>query len=201
MIRRLRALALLTAFSAAFPAFAADYTVDKDHSNVGFTIKHMMSKVSGAFTDFEGKFSFEPKKQEASSGEFTIKAASINTNNAKRDEHLKSPDFFDVQKYPTITFKSTKVDKTGKDKFKLTGDFTMHGVTKPVTFSVEYLGTAKDPWGNEKFAATAHGKINRKDFGLNWNKVLEAGGLLVGEDVDMVLQIEALQVVPGKKAQ
>jgi polyisoprenoid-binding protein YceI len=176
----------------ALSANASTYDVDASHSNVGFTIRHLVSKVSGSFGDYSASFSFDEKSPEKSSGAFTIKASSITTQNDKRDEHLRGEDFFDVKKFPEITFKSTKVAKTGKNKFKLSGDMTMHGVTKPVTFEMEYLGQAKDPWGNQRAGFEAMAKIKRKEFGLTWNKVLDAGGVMIGDDVELKLQIEAI---------
>lgn len=183
------ALSLVNASSA----IAAEYEVDASHSNVKFTVKHLMSKVSGQFKEFQGKFIFDEKTPEKTTANFIIKAASIDTNHAKRDEHLKNEDFFDVKKYSDIKFESKKVSKAGKNKFKLVGDLTMHGVTKPVTFTVDYLGKGKDPWGNQKVAFEAKSVVNRKDFGMVWNKTLDTGGLLVGEEIQIELQIEADQ--------
>jgi polyisoprenoid-binding protein YceI len=192
---------LLTVLAAAWiaaPAFAADYTVDASHSSVGFGIKHLVGKVKGEFTDKEGTFSFDPAKPTDATGKFTVKMASVSTNNAKRDEHLKSGDFFDVQKFPEMTLDKVKVKPgKGKDKYKLTGDLTLHGVTKPVSFDLEFTGLAKDPWGNMRAGFSAEGKINRKDFGIVWNKSLDAGGLMLGEDVSIELQIEATQNKPA----
>jgi len=179
----------LLAVSAS--AFGADYVVDNSHSHVGFTVRHIVSKVLGEFKDYEGSFVFDEKKPETSKVDFTIKTASINTNNEKRDEHLRSGDFFDAEKHPTLTFKNGKLTKAGKDKFKLAGDLTMRGVTKPVTFDVEYLGGGKDPWGNQKVGFSAKTKVKRTDYGMSFNKTLETGGVLVGEDVEIQLEIEA----------
>ena len=131
---------------SASASFAADYTVDPTHSSINFTIKHLVSKVNGRFNDFSGTFCLDPKKLADAKADVTIKAASISTENEKRDTHLKSADFFDVEKFPTITFKAKKVTAAGKDKFKLVGDVTMHGVTKEETFDIEFGGAAKDPW-------------------------------------------------------
>ncbi len=185
--------ATLLAFGAS-SAWAARYEVDAGHSNVAFTIKHLVSKVSGDFREFSGSFEFDPAKPESSKGEFVAKAASVNTNNAKRDEHLRSGDFFDAEKHPELKFANLKVTKgSGKDHFKATADLTLHGVTKPVALDVEYLGAAKDPWGNNKVGFVANGKFKRKDFGITWNKALDAGGFVLGEDVELNLQIEANQ--------
>ena len=161
------------------------------HSSAGFKVKHLMSKTAGHFQDFSGSFTFDDSNHKNFKGAFVIKTASIFTNQPKRDAHLKSADFFDVEKHPEITFNPREFKQAGKGRYKLTGDMAMHGVTKAVTFDVEYLGGGKDPWGNEKVGFTASTKINRKDFGLTWNKVLETGGLLVGEEVEIEVQVEA----------
>ena len=147
-------------------AQAADYTIDPSHSSVSFTIRHLVSKVTGHFKDFEGTFSFDPKNAAASQASFSIKTASISTDNDKRDTHLKSPDFFDVKKFPTITFKSNSVAPNGEGKYKLTGDVTIHGVTHTETFDVEFGGTVKDPWGNNRAGFTATTK-EPKNTGLS----------------------------------
>ena len=194
---KLRTLSLLALFIVS-AAQAADYDVDASHSNVDFKIRHMMSKVNGNFGKFTGTFSFDAKKPEAAKGVFTVEAASINTNNEKRDGHLKGDDFFNVGKFPTLTFNTTGFKKAGKG-FSMSGDLTMLGVTKPVTFNVEYLGAGKDPWGNSKAGFSATGKINRKDFGMVWNKALDAGGVLLGEEVEITLNIEAAEKVAAAK--
>jgi polyisoprenoid-binding protein YceI len=194
---KLRTLSLLALFIVS-AAQAADYDVDASHSNVDFKIRHMMSKVNGNFGKFTGTFSFDAKKPEAAKGVFTVEAASINTNNEKRDGHLKGDDFFNVGKFPTLTFNTTGFKKAGKG-FAMSGDLTMLGVTKPVTFNVEYLGAGKDPWGNSKAGFSATGKINRKDFGMVWNKALDAGGVLLGEEVEITLNIEAAEKVAAAK--
>ena len=192
-MKSMKLILTLTSLLVAGQVMAAEYDVDASHSSVGFKVRHLISKTPGEFKTYTGKFSFDEHKPEASSVEFVIKADSINTNDQKRDDHLKSADFFDVTKHPEITFKSTKVAKAGKNKFKVTGDFNMHGVTKPVTFDVEYTGTAKDPWGNTKAGFSANTKINRKDWGIVWNKAMDNGGLVVGDDVEIALLIEATQ--------
>jgi polyisoprenoid-binding protein YceI len=178
---------------AAQSSFAAHFNVDSAHSSINFNIKHMVSKVNGHFNDFTGDFNFDPKKPTDSTAEMTIQTASISTDNVKRDTHLKSPDFFDADKFPTITFKSKKVEAHGKDKYKLVGDFTMHGVTKEVTFDVEFGGIAKDPMGSTRAGFTATTKINRKDFGIIWNKALDSGGYLLGDDVAITVQLEGIE--------
>jgi len=173
---------------------AMDYQIDPDHSTVGFKIKHLaISKVPGRFTQFSGTFSFDPTKMEASKADAKIVVQSINTENKKRDDHLRNPDFFDATKFPEMTFKSTKIVPLSAETFSAVGDLTMHGVTKPVTLNIEFGGLATDPWGNERAAFTATTKINRKDFGLVWNKTLETGSLLVGEDVEITLEVEGIK--------
>ena len=189
-----RSLILGAALALVLPAsaFAADYEIDPAHSSASFSVKHMMvSTVRGQFNKLSGTFLYDEKNPAKSKLEATIDASSIDTNEPKRDEHLKSPDFFDVAKYPTITFKSTKVEKGAKGHLKVTGDLTMHGVTRPVTLDVEGpTAPAKDPWGNVKVGATATTTVNRKDFGLNWNKALETGGVMVSDEVKITIDTE-----------
>ena len=191
----LRGAAVGAALALASPAFAADtYQFDKAHTTVGFQIRHIFTMLGGRFQDFSGTIKVDRAKPETSAVEFTIQAASILTNDAKRDEHLKSHDFFDVAKHPTITFKSTSVKANGKDSFLVTGDLTMRGVTKPVTLPVTLLGEGKDPMGNEKMGLETAVTLNRKDFGLVWNKALETGGMLVGDEVKVQISVEANKV-------
>ena len=173
-------------------AVAADtYVVDKTHSEALFTIKHLMSRVTCRFSDLSGSIAVDVANPAASSVEFTINAASIDTNAADRDKDLRSPNFFDVEKYPTITFKSSKVTPAGKDKFTVEGSLTMHGVAKQVSLPVEFLGFGKDPWGNDKAGFAVETVLNRKDYGLNWNKALDQGGFLLGDEVKVVISLEA----------
>lgn len=183
---------------AAVSAYATDYAVDGAHTNVNFTVKHMFSKLNAGFDKFEGSFKFDEKKTELNDVRFEVKADSINTKNQKRDDHLKSPDFFDVAKFDKLTFASKKPVKFVKGKGKLEGDLTIHGVTRPVSFQVEYLGGGNDPWGNTKASFTAETKIMRKDYGVIWNKTLDGGGLVVGEEVAINLNIEADAVKAAK---
>lgn len=170
---------------------AADYTVDSAHTNVTFHVRHLFTKVVGRFDRFSGKISFDPAKPEATKVEGSVDVTSINTNNEKRDKHLRAPDFFDAEKFPTITFSSTKVSDVSKTAGKLHGTLTIHGVAKPVVLDVEFLGEGSDPWGNKKAGFSAKTTINRKDFGLNWNETLETGGVLVGEEVEIEIAAEA----------
>ncbi|QRN99471.1 polyisoprenoid-binding protein [Archangium violaceum] len=172
-------------------AFAAEYEIDPGHSSAQFSVKHMMvSNVRGAFSKVTGKANIDEKDITKSTVEATIDATTINTNEPKRDEHLRNADFFDTAKYPTITFKSTKVEKAGEN-LKVSGNLTMHGVTRPVVLDVEGFTTeSKDPWGNIKRGGTATTKVNRKDFGLTYNSVLETGGVAVGEEVAITIDLE-----------
>ena len=169
------------------------WTLDTTHSAAEFAVKHLMiSTVKGHFKTFTG--SGETNSDGTlKSAELTIDASSINTNVESRDNHLKSPDFFDVAQFPTITFKSTKIEQTGTD-ISITGDLTMHGMTKPVTLKGELTSAVKDPWGNQRTALAVSSKINRKDWGLHWNQALEAGGFAVGEDVKLSIEFEAVAV-------
>ena len=181
-------------FAIALSAQAADYKIDPDHSTVGFKIKHLaISSVPGRFTEFGGTFSFDPAKIESSKAEVKVGVKSINTEQTKRDNHLRGPDFFNVEAHPDMTFKTTKIEPGSKDEFKAVGELTINGVTKPVTLDVTFGGAAKDPFGNERAAFSATTKINRKDFGLTWNKALESGGLLVGEDVNISIEVEGIK--------
>jgi polyisoprenoid-binding protein YceI len=193
MSRRLPILALVLAAAAA-PLFAADtFTIDKAHSDASFTIRHFVSKVHGRFGDFDGAIQIDAAKPEASSVVFTIKTASISTNDPKRDDHLRTPDFFDAAKFPELTFKSSKVAPAGKDRYDVTGTLTMRGVSKEITIPVAFLGYAKDPWGNERAGFELSTKLNRKDYGINWNKVLDAGGTMLGDDVDVTVSLETVK--------
>jgi polyisoprenoid-binding protein YceI len=184
------ALGALLFSAQGFSATEKNYAVDGAHSSASFKVKHLMSKTSGNFKDFSGTFTFDEKNPKAFKGSFVVKADTIFTNEAKRDEHLKSADFFNVEKHPTLSFVAKELKAAGKNKYKMLGDFTMLGVTKTVSFDMEYLGTGKDPWGNEKVGFSASGKINRKDYGMVWNKALDTGGFLVGDEVEIDVQVE-----------
>jgi len=200
MHRRTTLLALaLAAFAAALTA-ADTYTIDKGHSDVSFTIRHFASKVHGRFGDFEGAIQADPGKPEASSVVFTIKTTSIDTNNAHRDDDLRSDNFFDAAKFPEITFKSSKITSTGKDTYSVTGTFTMHGVSKEITLPVTYLGTMKDGRGNEHAGFELNTKINRKDYGINWNRSLDNGGLMLSDDVEVTIDLETVKKGPEAPA-
>jgi polyisoprenoid-binding protein YceI len=196
------ALALLS-FSTAATAAPLTFDIDKPHSQVGFSIRHFFSKVPGQFKDFSGTIVMDEKNPAASSVEVAIQAASIFTDNEKRDAHLRSPDFFATDSFPMLTFKSTRVAPAGKDKYKVAGDLTMHGVTKPVVLDVEFLGMGQVGIGGQtmgtKAGYDATATLNRKDFGINWNKTLDQGGLMIGEDVAVSLHIEANLKPPAQK--
>jgi polyisoprenoid-binding protein YceI len=186
--------ALSLVLASAALAAPATYTIDKDHSNVQFSVRHLMiTDVTGRFKDFEGTFTLDPEKAVVSDASFSADAASIDTNNAKRDDHLRSEDFFDAKKFPKLTLTNSKITKAGKDKFKWNADLTMHGVTKPVVFDLVHKGNIKDAWGNQRAGFHATGKVNRKDFGLTWNKALEGGGVTVGDEVTISLDVSAIQ--------
>ena len=189
------ALAFTLAASAAFSQDV--YNVDKTHSEVTFRVRHFVSKVSGRFDDFSGTITVVPGKPAASSVEFAIKAASINTANPGRDNHLKSADFFDVEKQPEITFKSTKIAPVDADTFNVTGIFTMHGVARELTIPVEFGGTVTDSRGTEKAGFSLATKINRKDYGIVWNQTLDSGGVMLGDEVEITVNIEANKKKPA----
>ena len=165
------------------------------HSAAEFKVKHMMiSNVKGRLSGLNGTLTEHLTDKTLSAVEATIDVATLTTGDAQRDGHLKSADFFEAEKYPTMTFKSTNVVRKGEEEYIVTGDLTMHGVTKPVTFTVEGPSApAKDPWGNTRIGLSATTRINRKDFGLNWNAALETGGFLVGEDVQITLDVQFIK--------
>jgi polyisoprenoid-binding protein YceI len=185
-----------TAVTPASPSIKpTKWQIDPTHSAAHFSVRHLMiSNVRGEFTKLSGSALILPADPAKSSVEITIDAASVNTREPQRDEHLRSPDFLDVAKYSTLTFRSKRIDALGADNFKVIGDLTIHGVTKEVTFDVEGPTPAvKDPWGNIRAGITASGKINRKDFGLVWNALTEAGGMVVGEEVKITIEAELIQ--------
>jgi polyisoprenoid-binding protein YceI len=173
-------------------AHAGEWDVDPTHSSATFSVKHMMvSTVRGEFEKVSGTVNLDDAAPTKSTVEVVIDATTINTRNAQRDAHLKSPDFFDAAKFPTLTFKSTKIEKAGKGKYKVTGDLTMHGVTKPLTLEVEGPTAAvKDMMGRQVRGVSAKGKLSRKEWGLTWNKALEAGSVVVGDEIQIQLDAE-----------
>lgn len=200
-MRRLLLSASIFMFFAVSPAAHAEtYTLDKDHTTVGFKVRHLLSWVNGSFKNFDGTFEYDSAKPETWKVNATIEAASIDTAVTPRDKHLRSKDFFDVEQFPAITFKSTGVREFTGNTVKLDGNLTIHGVTKPVTLDVEILGEVTDPWGNELSAFSATTKINRTDFGLTWNKAVETGQLLVGEEVVISLEVSGMKKKPEAPA-
>jgi polyisoprenoid-binding protein YceI len=178
----------------ASSSFAADYKIDPDHSKIGFKVRHLgISWVPGIFSKVEGTFSYDQNNVAASKTEATVEVGSIDTQNKKRDDHLKGEEFFAADKFPAITFKSKEIKDVSGSKFTVVGDLSMHGITKPVELAGEFTGAAKDPWGNDRVAFTADTKLNRKDFGLQWSKVLETGALVVGEEVVVSIEVEGIK--------
>lgn len=189
---RFLTLTFLGALFLSPPLFAATYKLDPDHTSVSFKIKHILSYVPGSFREFEGSFDYDPEKPDTWKVTATIQAKSIDTHVAPRDKHLRSPDFFDVEKFPTITFVSNGVSDVTSAHANLHGLLTLHGVQKPVVLSLDINGVAKDPWGNVRASFTATTTVSRKDFGLLWNQVLESGQFLVGDEVMITLEAEGL---------
>src|SRR5204863_5594547 len=162
------------------------FEFDPTHSSVNFSVRHLMvSKVRGHFAAWRGQLELDPADLTKSSVSVEIEAASVDTKLAQRDDHLRSPDFLDAAKYPTLTFKGTGIKQLDDSTYELAGDLTIRDVTKPVTLKVDYAGTVKDPWGGERAGFSAHTTINRKDFGLTWNMMLEAGGIVVGDKIEI----------------
>lgn len=167
------------------------WVIDPSHSEIAFKVKHLMiSNVKGSFGEFSGQVVTDGDDFSTADINFQINPASINTGAADRDGHLKSPDFFDIENFPEITFTSGKLTKTSDDEFSLSGNLAIKGISQPVKLDVEFGGLMTDPWGNEKAGFTLNGKINRKDFGLTWNATLEAGGVLVGEEIRISCDVE-----------
>jgi polyisoprenoid-binding protein YceI len=168
------------------------YKIDKAHSEAIFQVRHLVTKVRGRFKDFEGTIQYDEMNPEQSSVDFTIRASSIDTAEADRDTHLRTADFFDVDTYPTITFRSKRITRRSGEDYDLVGELTMHGVTKEIVLTVAHMGKAIDPWGGQRIGFEAEATLNRKDFGLNWNAILEAGGFLVGDDVKVSIEVQAI---------
>ncbi|WP_208029429.1 YceI family protein [Rhabdothermincola sediminis] len=171
------------------------YRLDPAHSRVGFVARHaMITKVRGSFDRVEGTGYFDASSPTSSHLEVRIDAGSVNTRNDDRDAHLRSPDFLDVDHYPEIRFVSTSVEQVEPDRYRVSGDLTIRDVTRPITIELAYTGTAVDPWGNQRIGFEGHGVLNRKDWGLTWNTVLEAGGVLVSEKVDLEVEVSAIRL-------
>ena len=170
------------------------WAIDPTHSEIGFKVKHMMfTNVSGTFAAYDATITTEDDNFENANFEFSANIDSIGTNNTDRDNHLKSADFFDADNFPKLTFKASSFTKDGDD-YEITGDLSIKEVTKPVKFPVEFSGLMKDPWGNTKAGLNIYGKINRKDWGLNWNSALETGGVLVGEEVKLNIELQLIKL-------
>ena len=170
------------------------WVIDPTHSEIGFKVKHMMfTNVSGTFAAYDATITTEDDNFENANFEFSANIDSISTNNLDRDNHLKSGDFFDADNFPKLTFKASSFTKDGDD-YEITGDLSIKEVTKPVKFPVEFSGLMKDPWGNTKAGLNIYGKINRKDWGLNWNSALETGGVLVGEEVKLNIELQLIKL-------
>lgn len=178
----------LASLAVSTALFAGNYNIDASHTNAGFTVKHMMiTNVTGKFNDIAGTFEFDEKTKKLKSIDGEIVVASIDTSNEKRDEHLKSDDLFGVEKFPKITFKSTKIEKN-----KVQGELTIKGVTKTVSLDLETSDVIKDPWGKQRTGFSLNGKIKRSDFGITWNKALETGGVAVSDEVKLSVDIEGV---------
>jgi len=179
----------------------SDWNIDTVHSGINFSVRHMVvSKVRGRFTKYSGTLAIDDADLTRSVVEATIDASSIDTGTAQRDTHLRSPDFLDVERFPEIRFRSTRIHKLADDRYHLIGDLTVRDVTREVSLDVEYGGQAKDPWGNARIGFVAKASLDRKEFGLLWNQVLEAGGVLVGDRVDIELELQAVRAAAAKAA-
>lgn len=175
-------------------ANVAQWKIDPSHTLVEFAVRHLMiSTVKGRFAEVEGTITADPDDLSSASAEVEIGAASIDTRDQQRDDHLRSADFFDAEKFPKLVFKSRKMTPKGGDKYELEGDLTIRDVTRPITLDVTFEGRAKDPWGNERIGFSATGELDRRDYGLTWNAALETGGVLVGEKVRIHLEVEAIR--------
>jgi polyisoprenoid-binding protein YceI len=181
---------MTTATATATPV--RTFTIDKTHSEVQFQVRHLVTRVRGRFTDFSGTLQFDETHPEASRVAFSVAVASIDTATPDRDQHLRSEDFFFVDKYPALTFTSARVTRRSPDQFDVAGTLTIRGVSREVTLPVTYLGAAKDPWGNARAGFETEITINRKDFGLTWNAALETGGFLVGDEVKISVSVQAI---------
>jgi polyisoprenoid-binding protein YceI len=180
--------------ATAAPASAPEvYTIDKGHSEATFRVRHLVTKVRGRFKEFSGTIRLDRAHPERSFVEFSIDAASIDTDVPDRDTHLKSPDFFDVAKFPSLTFASSRIVPAGGDRYEVKGTLTMRGIQKEITLPVTFLGFAKDPWGNEKAGFEFETKLNRKDFGMVWNAALDTGGFILGDEVTVSINLETLR--------
>jgi polyisoprenoid-binding protein YceI len=197
MVRAALAIfSLLTVWPTLAQAEPARWNVDPEHSTIEFRVVHMLvSKTTGHFTEYQGFIDMDAEAETVKAIEAAIKTASVNTNHAKRDAHLRNADFFDVEKYPTMTYRMKQYQKTA-DGYQAVGELTLRGVTKDITLTGNFNGVAKDPWGNLRAGFNAEGKLNRKDFGMVWSKTLDGGGLVVGDEVLIKLDIECIKAKP-----
>jgi polyisoprenoid-binding protein YceI len=187
---------MASTLTATAPATRTTWTLDPQHLRVGFAVRHLMiSTVKGHFSGVAGVVTVDHDDFATATIEATVDPATVHTGEAQRDAHLRSADFFDVERFPTLTFTSRRVTKTADGRYSLTGDITIHGVTKSVTLDVGAEGVGRDPWGNDRAGFTLTGVINRRDFGLTWNQALEAGGVLVGEEVKLSIDVELIRRV------
>ncbi|REK71758.1 YceI family protein [Paenibacillus paeoniae] len=172
----------------------AQWVVDASHSEVGFSVRHLMiAKVKGTFHTFDASIAADPNDLTSADIAFTIELSSVDTRNGDRDAHLKSADFFDTEQFPALSFKATAISKKGEGEYIVSGDVSLHGVTRSESFDVTFEGTSRDPWGNTKAGFSATGAIKRSDYGLTYNAALETGGVMIGDEVKITLEIEALQ--------
>ena len=179
----------------------SNWNLDTVHSGLNFSVRHMVvSKVRGRFTKFSGNIALDESDPARSVVEATIDASSIDTGTAQRDDHLRSADFFDVERFPQIRFRSTGIEKLGTERYRLTGELTIRDVGREIALDVEYGGRGKDPWGNERVGFTARGALDRKDFGLKWNQALETGGVLVSDRVELDLELQAVKAAVAQAA-
>jgi len=192
-LRKTLTVFALTVLLGAFPAAAqGTYSIDTTHSNVGFKVRHLVARVSGEFTEFDGTITADFQNLDASNVEFTIKTASIDTGDEKRDGHLRSDDFFDVENHPEITFKSSKITKKDDDTYVVAGILNMRGVARPVVLNVDYLGEM-EAMGGTRAGFEISTTINRQDFGVSWNRTLDKGGLVLGDDVEVTINLEVVK--------
>jgi polyisoprenoid-binding protein YceI len=169
------------------------FAIDSDHSEVGFSVRHMLTRTRGRFAKFSGTIHLDREQPEHSSVLFEVDAASIDTRNGDRDAHLKSGDFFEVEKYPLVRFTSSNVTKLDEQRYRVDGTFELRGILKPMSLEVSYLGVAKDPWGNERAGFSTEATINRKEFGMIWNAALDNGGFILGDDVQVTIDLETVR--------
>jgi len=178
-----------------------NWNIDTVHSGINFSVRHMVvSKVRGRFGKFSGELAIDDDDLTRSSVNVAIEAASIDTGNAQRDGHLRSGDFFDVEAFPELRFRSTRIDKRGDDRYAVVGQLTIRDVTREVSLDVEFGGRARDPWGNERVGFVATASVDRKEFGLRWNQALETGGVLVGDRIDIELELQGVRAAAAKAA-